>query len=109
MDAPTPGTLPPALYVNFLRVGPQRSEFFLTFGQLTQEDVGGAHLVASLVTTPAHAKSMLKVLADAVSRYEARLGPIPAASGLSGLSPGEKAPALAPASGKPPRGEKAFA
>ena len=71
------GALPPALYVNFLRVEPQRSEVFLAFGQLARTDAGQAHLVASLVTSPAHAKSMLRVLAEAVARYEERFGEVP--------------------------------
>ena len=82
MEAPRNGNggLPPALYVNFLRVEPQRSEVFLAFGQLAGADAGEAHLVASLVTSPAHAKSMLRALAEAVARYEERFGEIPAAA-----------------------------
>ena len=70
------GALPPALYVNFLRIAHQRNELFLTFGQLAQDGSSGAHLVASLVASPTHAKSMLRALADAVARYEKRFGEI---------------------------------
>jgi hypothetical protein len=77
MDQPKQATLPPATYVNFLAVGQQQTEFFLTFGQIAQQREGGAHLVSSLVTSPAHAKSMLNALEEAVNRYEKRFGEIP--------------------------------
>ncbi|MCP4005536.1 MAG: DUF3467 domain-containing protein [bacterium] len=72
--------LPPAAYANFMRVGQDRAEFFLTFGQVVQGQsqgpATGAHLLASFVTAPAHAKAMAKALADAVARYEANFGEI---------------------------------
>jgi hypothetical protein len=94
MDASKRAPLPPAAYVNFLRVAQQRSEFFLAFGQVTQEQVGGAHLVASLVTSPAHAKSMLRALEEAVRRYEERFGeiPVPVAAAAGPIRPLEAPP-----------------
>ncbi len=70
--------LPPAGYVNYLRVAHQRSEFFLQFGLVLKQRAPRAMLVSSLVTSPAHAKSMLRALGEAVERYEQRFGEIPA-------------------------------
>lgn len=89
MDDNKPNPLPASVYVNFLRVGSQESEFFLSFGQVG-EDRSAATLLSSLVTTPTHAKAMLQALTQAVAQFEARFGPIPA-------------PAPAPASTSPSR------
>ncbi len=77
MDELESAPLPPAVYVNFLRVSHQHSEVFLTFGQIAGEPVAGVHLASALVTSPAHAKAMLRALGEAVERYEARHGEIP--------------------------------
>ncbi len=63
-------------YVNFLRVAHQRSEFFLQFGLVLKQRAPRALLVSSLVTSPAHAKSMHRALGEAVARYEQRFGEI---------------------------------
>jgi hypothetical protein len=83
--------MPPSAYVNFLRVAHQQSEFFLAFGQVTQQQGAQAHLVSSLVASPEHAKSMLAVLAKAVERYEKRFGEIPTAAPASDSAPPESA------------------
>ena len=75
MDKPKPA-LPPAHYTNFLSVVPQRSEFFLAFGQVPPGQME-AHAVACLVTSPEQAKAMLGVLRQAVERYEDRFGALP--------------------------------
>jgi hypothetical protein len=75
-NEPKNGLLPPSTYVNFLRVANNQSEFFLSFGQIAQEQGAGAHLVSSLVTSPTHAKAMLRALQDAVERHEQRFGEI---------------------------------
>ncbi len=80
MDKPSKPEIPPAVYANFLRVAPQRSELFLLFGQVAGPQASGAHIVGSIVTSPAHAKAMLHALGDAVQRYEERYGPIRAES-----------------------------
>ena len=77
MDEPKSVT-PPSAYVNFLKVGSQTNEFFLSFGQLAAQG-DTAHLVAALVTSPAHAKAMSRALATAVERYEEQFGPLPEA------------------------------
>jgi len=75
-NKPSSPPLPAAVYVNFLRVGSQESEFFLAFGQVG-EDRSAATLLSSLVTTPTHAKAMLQALTQAVAQFETRFGPIP--------------------------------
>ena len=67
--------LPPSPYVNFLRVALANSEFHLAFGQMAPGQ-RQAHLVSSLVTTPFHAKAMLKALSETVERYEEKFGEI---------------------------------
>ena len=69
-------TMPPAAYVNFLRATPRGPELFLAFAQLTADEGAKAQLLASLVTTPQHAKVMAQVLMQAVERYEAQHGEI---------------------------------
>ena len=92
------GVLPPSTYVNFLRVANNQSEFFLSFGQVAQEQGAGAHLASSLVTTPAHAKAMLRALSEAIERHEQRFGEIAAVEAVAA------APAQATATGDaPPR------
>ncbi len=81
---PKQTSLPPAAYVNFLRVGQDRAEFHLALGQMVQGDNAGAHLLGSFVTTPIHAKAMMKALAEAVERYEARYEEIPSPPALKG-------------------------
>lgn len=67
---------PPAAYVNFLQVGSQANEVFLSFGQLAGQ-ADAAHLVAALVTSPTHAKAMSRALAKAVATWEERNGVLP--------------------------------
>lgn len=66
--------MPPASYVNFLQVASRREEIRLSFGQLADGEAQSAHLLASLVTTPAHARAMLDVLGQALEQYDARFG-----------------------------------
>ena len=80
--------LPPAGYVNYLRVAHQRAEFFLQFGLVLKQRAPRAMLISSLVTSPAHAKSMLRALGEAVERYEQRFGEIDiAATAETGSAP----------------------
>ena len=43
-----------------------------------EKEASAARLVSSLVTTPIHAKAMLRALASAIERYEQQFGEIPA-------------------------------
>ena len=73
---PKGNAMPPAAYVNLLRIGFNPGEFYLTFAQLAQGGSDGAHLVSSLVTSPARAKAILSALSESVERYEERFGEI---------------------------------
>ena len=77
MNDPKTATIPPGAYVNFLRVALAPSEFHLVFAQLAPGQTPAAHLVSSLVTTPVHAKAMLRALAETIERYEEQFGEIP--------------------------------
>jgi hypothetical protein len=104
-NEPRTGVLPPSSYVNFLRVANNQSEFFLSFGQIAQEQAAGAHLVSSLITTPAHAKAMLRALREAIERHEQRFGEIPAIEVPTPPAAGSKGEA-APGRAAPPRRAK---
>ena len=73
---PKGNALPPAAFVNLLRIAFNSEEFYLNFAQLTQVGSDGAHLVSSLVTSPARAKAILRALSESVERYEERFGEI---------------------------------
>jgi hypothetical protein len=68
---------PPATYVNFLRIAQSSGEIFLAFGQANADSGPDAQLVASLVTSPVHAKAMLRALAQSIALHESRFGVIP--------------------------------
>jgi Protein of unknown function (DUF3467) len=61
-------------YSNHLEVGFNSVEFLLRFGQAHE---GHETSVSELVTTPTFARAFSVTLAEALSRYEARFGPIP--------------------------------
>lgn len=79
---PTSPSLPPASYFNVLQIRHMGREFFFDFGQITGRAAAGehqfaeAHLVASLVTSPSHAKAMLRALQTNLDRYEEIYGEI---------------------------------
>ena len=105
MTEPNPSMLPPAAYVNFLRVAQQQGEFFLSFGQVAQGQNAAAHLVASLVTSPAQAKTMARALAESVRRYEEHHGEIPVPQAATGAPEG-RAPRRPSAKPAPAKGSK---
>ncbi len=76
---------PAGSYVNFLRVAHGNSEVYMAFGQASPGQMPTARLLSSLVTTPVHAKAMLKALAATIERYEEQFGeiqvPEPASNG----------------------------
>ena len=73
-----PVAVPPGLepvYSNFALITHSPSEFVLDFAQLMPQ-VPQAHVVARVITTPVHAKLLLRALAENVSRFETQFGPI---------------------------------
>ena len=73
-----PVAVPPGLepaYSNFALITHSPSEFVLDFAQLMPQ-VPQARVVARVITTPVHAKLLLRALAENVGRFEAQFGPI---------------------------------
>jgi hypothetical protein len=73
-----PVTVPPGLepaYSNFALITHSPSEFVLDFAQMMPQ-VPHARVVARVITTPVHAKLLLRALAENVSRFEAQFGAI---------------------------------
>lgn len=101
MNDPKNNALPPAAYVNFLRIARNPSEIFLAFGQVASGQDDAAHLVSSLVTTPPNAKAMLHALSEAVRMHEEQFGEIQLGEPPAALAPerdaaGRRGSAVAP-------------
>ncbi len=77
MDDPKAQMFPAGAYVNMLRLAHGPSEVYLAFAQTAPGRSPAAHLLSSLVTTPVHAKEMLRALAKTIERYEEQFGEIP--------------------------------
>ena len=61
-------------YANHLAVGFNAYEFIFDFGQ-SYSDNGHAELYTRIITCPAHAKELLKILKESVAQYEQDYGP----------------------------------
>lgn len=68
--------LPPATYFNVMKVSHTPREFFFDFAQFAGDEGALAGLVARLVTSPEHTKSVLLALQENVRLYEAKFGEI---------------------------------
>jgi len=62
-------------YSNFALITHSPSEFVLDFAQMMPQ-TPQARVVARVVTTPVHAKLLLRALAENISRFETQFGPI---------------------------------
>ena len=62
-------------YTNLALIAHTKNEFILDFALLQPQ--GGAIVVSRIVTSPHHAKALLRSLAENVARYEEAFGPIP--------------------------------
>ena len=103
MTDPKAPTTPPGGYVNFLRVAHARSEFLLAFGQRAPGQGQTAHLISALVTTPEHAKAMLRALEASIARHEEQFGEIPASEPQPAAASKGEDRAAAGSSRRPPR------
>lgn len=72
-------------YTNLALIAHTRNEFVLDFAFAAPRQ--GPTVVARLVTSPSHAKALLRSLEDNVRRYEARHGTIPEATPETGSEP----------------------
>ncbi len=62
-------------YANLALIIHTKTEFILDFALLQPH--GGALVVSRILTSPQHAKALLRSLAENVARYEEVFGPIP--------------------------------
>ncbi len=62
-------------YTNLALIAHTKNEFILDFALLQPH--GGALVVSRVITSPQHAKALLRSLAENVARYEETFGPIP--------------------------------
>ena len=60
-------------YANYFRVGHNAFEFLLDFGQ-AYSDGKQEHFHSRIVTSPAYAKELLKVLAESIQQFERTFG-----------------------------------
>lgn len=60
-------------YANYFKVGHNAYEFIIDFGQYYSE-TEEAELFSRIVTSPAYAKSLLKILQDAITQYDGMYG-----------------------------------
>ena len=63
-------------YVNFANILHNPTEFVVDFGRIVpgRSDV---KILSRILTTPVHAKQLLKALAQNIALYEQQFGPIP--------------------------------
>lgn len=63
-------------YANFFKVGYSAFEFVFDFGQLyTGDQTGPVH--TRVITSPFHAKVLVKLLRDSINQHEQTFGTIP--------------------------------
>ncbi|RIH82952.1 hypothetical protein Mterra_02462 [Calidithermus terrae] len=62
-------------YANLALLAHTKNEFFLDFATLQPQ--GGAMVVSRIITSPQHAKALLRSLAENIAKYEESHGPIP--------------------------------
>ena len=77
--------MPPATYFNVMKVSHTPREFFFDFAQFAGEEGALAGLVARLVTSPEHTKSVLMALQENVRLYEAKFGEIRGGAPTGGM------------------------
>lgn len=68
------------VYSNIVRIGHSPYEFMLDFGQF-QPEGKRAFMDVRIISSPQHAKAILKALGDNIARYEERYGKISVSAG----------------------------
>jgi hypothetical protein len=61
-------------YANYFQIGHNAVEFIVEFGQL-YSDATVPLLHTRIITTPPYAKTLLKLLQEALAEHEAQFGP----------------------------------
>jgi hypothetical protein len=64
-----------ARYANYFQTGQNAIELVIEFGQLYADDTEPL-LHTRIITTPAYAKNLLKLLQEAVALHEQQFGPV---------------------------------
>jgi hypothetical protein len=75
-DSPIPAGGTRGLYANYFQVGHNACEILIDFGQAFA-DTDQEYFHTRIVTSPAYAKELLKVLQEALREYEKQYGAIP--------------------------------
>ena len=66
-------------YANYFKLGFDRDEFVLDFGQSFSEEVNPCYYVR-IVTNPAYAEVLRQMLNKSLKEYEKQFGPVPSVS-----------------------------
>ena len=74
-QTPLPPNTIQGRYANYFRVGHNAFEFIADFGQSFSEDMP-EQVHTRIITSPVYAKELLRVLQDAVEKYERTFGEI---------------------------------
>jgi hypothetical protein len=64
-----------ARYANYFQTGQNAIELVVEFGQLYADDTAPL-LHTRIITTPAYAKNLLKLLQEALALHEQQFGPV---------------------------------
>ena len=83
-----PEAIAEGVYSNFFMVSHSASEFVVDFARILPGPPKGK-VQARIVVTPAHAKSLVAILQENISRFERNFGPIPP-FGVPGMQPPEE-------------------
>jgi len=62
-------------YANYFKVGQNAFEFLIDFGQFYHNS-GKEHFHTRIISSPYYANVLLKILQEAMDRYEKEFGPI---------------------------------
>ncbi|HAO98880.1 MAG TPA: DUF3467 domain-containing protein [Fibrobacteres bacterium] len=83
-----PEAVAEGIYANLFLVAHSGSEFIVDFARILPGPPKGK-VQARIVMTPAHAKSLVAILQENISRFERNFGPIPP-FGAPGMPPPEE-------------------
>lgn len=64
-------------YANYFQIGHNAIEVLIEFGQLYSDETAPPLLHTRIITSPSYAKTLLKLLYEALAEHEKQYGPIP--------------------------------
>ena len=74
------------IYANLALITHSETEFFLDF-LLLQPQTPKTKVLSRVISSPSHAKRLMRALKDNIDKYEARFGPIAAGENPTGQKP----------------------